>query len=100
MPETHTHTWGPVQHGRFSGEPSRPCTDLDCHHITLDLYLYCDVCGGPIADVDEHGKHHHQDPDTGEVVHWMDADHDIVPETGEAPYDEDEARDSQENTNV
>lgn len=85
MPETHTHTWGPIQQSRLSGEPSRPCTDFDCKDITLDLYLYCGTCFEPLSDPDVDGVYHHVDPDTRAIVT---ANHEPVPETGEAPYDE------------
>lgn len=91
MPDIHTHLWGPVQTSRFSGEPNRPCTDPDCTVITLDLYLYCQFCHGPIVTTDEPGVYRHIDPDApdADLAYWDD-DHKIVAETGEAPYDEDE----------
>jgi hypothetical protein len=88
----HAHSWGPVRHGRFSGEPHRPC--LTCSVITLDLYLYCELCGEPISDPDDRGEYHHIDPETRAVLALWDSDHAPVPEAGEAPYDEDESDDS------
>lgn len=81
MTETaHVHQWGPIQRARLSGEPSRPCMDGDCRHITLDLYLYCTTCGAEV-ETTAPGVYEHVEPDTS---------HEVTPETGEAPDDEDE----------
>jgi hypothetical protein len=85
METSHVHTWGPIS---FTGEPRRECSG--CSVITLDLYLYCEACGEALSDPDTHGKYHHIDYDTGDMLPDFDHDHDHDPETGEAPYDEDE----------
>lgn len=33
----HDHSWGPVEHAFFTGNPHRKCTVEGCRHITLDL---------------------------------------------------------------
>lgn len=86
----HRHTWGAIQRGRFTGEPSRPCTDPECRDITLDLYLYCTLCGEPVSDPDADGKYHHLDPETGAVNTDADSYHTPDVESGEAPYDEED----------
>lgn len=84
----HNHSWGAIQTARFSGEPSRPCTDPDCNHITLDLYLYCQNCCGPVSDPDESGEYHHIDEVTRAIDLRMDAACVLDVASGEAPYDE------------
>lgn len=86
--DEHAHQWGPVRQSHLSGEVSRPCTVSGCRHITLDLYLYCTVCGGPVSDPDSDGKYHHLDPETRQLDLSFDAGHTPDVESGEAPYDE------------
>lgn len=90
MPDTHTHNWGPIQRGRFAGEPNRPCMTDGCTVITLDLYLYCTDCGSEVVTTaDEPGIYHHIDSRT-------DSDHAPMPEAGEAPETEDDGPDNDE----
>jgi len=35
--ENHEHTYGPVEHARFTGNPHRKCLFVGCRHISLDL---------------------------------------------------------------
>lgn len=60
------HTWGKIQHGFLTGEPSRPCTVAGCKVVSLDLecdhesvtyvrregWYECNDCGRTNVDPD------------------------------------------------
>lgn len=82
----HIHRWGATE--QHWGEPHRRCQVDGCNHITLDLYLYCALCCGPIAYDERTDTYHHVDPESPNTVltDW-DADHEIEPEAGTHPDD-------------